>query len=228
MSSASFDPWWEKTYAQGQQQNKYPWSDVVSFVFRNAPKDVPPKAIAILEVGCGTGPNVIFAAQEGFAAHGIDGSKTAVALARKRLADLGLTADLRLGDFTDLPYQDGSFDLVIDRAALTHTDPRALVVALREIRRVLKRGGKFLFTPFGDSHTSFSSGAYLPSGARGKITAGAMKGVGQVTFLSRKDIADLLRDGWAVLSCARRETVDMTKGPGDILTEWIVIAQKVE
>src|SRR5688572_320998 len=112
MSKAvSFDTIWEERYAAGHQQ-RAPWDEVVSFLFRHAPRDRPRNAVKILEVGCGTASNLWFAALEGFDVYGLEGSSSAVETAKKRFAADKLKGDLRTGDFTDLPYEDNFFDLV--------------------------------------------------------------------------------------------------------------------
>jgi SAM-dependent methyltransferase len=64
--------------------------------------------------------------------------------AKNWLAAEDLTADLRVGDMTALPWPDESFDAVIDRYAVaTLMDQRT---ALREIARVLRPDGRFFST----------------------------------------------------------------------------------
>ena len=48
------------------------------------------------------------------------------------------------GDFTNLPYDDATFDVVWSQDAILHSGDRARVVA--EAARVLKRGGQLVFT----------------------------------------------------------------------------------
>ena len=108
----SFDPVWEEKYSQGHSE-RYPWDHVVSFVFRNYPRHKLRKDVKILEVGCGTGSNLWFAAREGFQVAGIDASPSAIAYAQQRFAADGLTGDLRQGDFTELPHESNSFDLAL-------------------------------------------------------------------------------------------------------------------
>lgn len=132
---------WEASYAAGSRVQRYPWDVVVSFVYRyGRPAD------RILEVGCGTGANLWFAAREGFEVFGVDISAAAIRYARDRFAGEGLGGDFSVGDFSTLAHPDSFFDLVVDRAALSYTDD--IERPLSEIRRVLKPSGRFLFTPF--------------------------------------------------------------------------------
>ena len=215
---ASFDESWEQTYREGRQLNKYPWSDVVSFVFRHRPAR-PAAEISVLEVGCGSGPNLMFLAAEGFRTFGVDASDAAIAVAKERLAEKGLAAEAAVGDFTALPFAGQSMDLVIDRAALTHADQASIVKAVAEIRRVLKPGGKFLFTPFADSHAGFA--AALAGGQDASHLAGF-----QVTFFNGREIATLFETGWRLIQCTRREEVDMLN-LSNLFASWIAVAEKI-
>src|SRR5262245_25877079 len=66
-----------------------------------------------LELGCGTGALSIHLARRGFRAHGLDVSPTAIAIARERVARMGLAATFAVADLTE-PYLalDRRFDLV--------------------------------------------------------------------------------------------------------------------
>jgi ubiquinone/menaquinone biosynthesis C-methylase UbiE len=225
MTRHSFDPIWEEKYAAGHHQ-RYPWDMVVSFVFRNAPRDRPRSEVAIVEVGCGTGSNLWFAAREGFAVAGVDASASAIAAARKRFQEEKLSGDLRVADFTALPFADATFDLAIDRGALTCCGDTALRAALAEIRRVLKPGGRFLFNPYADTHSSARSGKPGPDGLTVEISAGTLVGTGQIRFSSRRDVEELLRAGWRILSLERIEKTELVRGAGALHSEWLVVAEK--
>ena len=115
---SSFQEIWEKKYASGHQ-SFYPWDIVVSFIYRNRCKSKKNSEHSVLEVGFGTGNNLWFAAREGFKVSGVEGSHTAVSVAKKRFAQDELSGDLRTGNFTKLPFEDDYFDLAFDRGSLT-------------------------------------------------------------------------------------------------------------
>ena len=65
-----------------------------------------------------------------------------LAIARRRAADLGIDVDLRQGDAQALEFADDSFDTVVITLALcTIPDDRG---AVREVRRVLRPGARFV------------------------------------------------------------------------------------
>jgi SAM-dependent methyltransferase len=224
---STIDPVWEEKYSQGHMQ-KYPWDIVVSFVFNNQPKGRPRCEIEVLEVGFGAGSNLWFAAREGFSVSGIEGSHSAVRYAKNRFSDDGLSGDLRVGDFTELPFAESKFDLVIDRGALTCVGKSSMKKSVREIHRVMKVGGRFLFNGYSDTHSSSRSGVAGHDSVRLKIDSGSLVGVGQICFLSRSDIDHIFSDRWKLHQVQRREYIDMLGLQSDIHSEWMVVAEKIE
>jgi SAM-dependent methyltransferase len=94
----------------------------------------------ILDVGCGTGANLLMLSQYGDA-EGVDISEDALAFCRER----GLEK-VKLGAGEELPYDDGTFDLVTALDVVEHMDDD--LAGLREMRRVLRPGGRvLLFVP---------------------------------------------------------------------------------
>ena len=94
----------------------------------------------ILDVGCGTGANLLMLSEYG-EAEGVDISEDALAFCRERGLD-----KVRLGAGEQLPYEDGTFDLVTALDVVEHMDDD--LAGLREMRRVLRPGGRvLLFVP---------------------------------------------------------------------------------
>jgi SAM-dependent methyltransferase len=224
--AVSFDPVWEEKYKAGHQE-RAPWDAVVSFIFRHRPRDKDRSETKILEVGCGTGSNLWFAALEGFGVAGLDGSAAAIEMAQQRFEEDGLVGDLRVGDFTKLPFADGEFDLVIDRGALTCAGSTSQKMAIEEIYRVLRPGGKFFYNPYSDLHTSFRASSPGKDDTRVDIREGALVGVGQIHFVSLKDIPSFVPENkWDVLSIHLVSITDVYSSKSDMTAYWRVIAQK--
>jgi ubiquinone/menaquinone biosynthesis C-methylase UbiE len=98
-----------------------------------------------LELGCGTGFFLLNLKQAGVLAQGhvTDISPGMVDAAVDNARMLGFEVDGRVADAESLPYDDDSFDLVVGHAVLHHIPDVEL--ALREVLRVLKPGGRFVF-----------------------------------------------------------------------------------
>jgi ubiquinone/menaquinone biosynthesis C-methylase UbiE len=98
-----------------------------------------------LEIGCGTGFFLLNLKQAGVLdeAHVSDLSPGMVAAAIRNGTALGFDVDGRVADAESIPYDDATFDLVVGHAVLHHIPDVEL--ALREVLRVLKPGGRFVF-----------------------------------------------------------------------------------
>jgi ubiquinone/menaquinone biosynthesis C-methylase UbiE len=218
---------WEDIYAEGKALNRYPFDQVVSFIYRNYSRNKPRSATKILEIGCGAGNNLWFAAREGFNVAGIDGSQHAIEFARKRFADEGLQGDLRIGDFGSLPFESDSYDFVIDRCALTCSSFASARKTIEEVRRVLAPGGSFFFNPYSDRHSSFASGNVRPDGVSVNISAGTLVGIGPICFYGKRDVQSMFEQGWQMVSLRHIEIMEELQPEFLSHAEWIAIAKKV-
>lgn len=120
----------------------------LSPIARQRRKVIPQAAGRVLEIGIGTGLNLAFydrAKVERLV--GIDPATQMHALARKRSQRLGLPVELLRLSAEEVPVESGSFDTVICTYTLCSlSSPEQ---ALREMRRVLRPGGKLLFAEHG-------------------------------------------------------------------------------
>jgi SAM-dependent methyltransferase len=97
----------------------------------------------VLEVGCGAGVDLARFAKGGALVTGVDLSSSAIALARTNFVQQGLPGTLQVADGEQLPFPDGSFDLVYAHGVVQYTaNPGRLV---EECRRVVKPGGEAIF-----------------------------------------------------------------------------------
>lgn len=195
---------WDEIYESGQHLNRYPWDCIVSFLFRESTGKVR-QNMHVLEVGCGAGSNLWFAAREGFNVTGIEYSQAAADYAKHRLAQESLSGNILCGSFTHIELADNSVDLAFDRGALVCATPSDMEKALFEIRRVLKPGGRFLTTAYADTHTSCLTGRLNDQGQTVGIKAGTLQGVGGLTFSSIFDIRNRFAEGWKIISIEKVE-----------------------
>ncbi len=97
----------------------------------------------LLEVGCGTGgASVYFAAERGLEVTGIDVDPEEVELSCQNGAGVP-NLRFQAASATELPFEDGSFDIVYSYYVMHHVDD--WLGALREIARVLKPKGYFIY-----------------------------------------------------------------------------------
>lgn len=138
----SWNTTWDKIF-RTREWGKYPSEDLVRFVANNFYDVSDRKEIKILDLGCGPGSNSWYLAKEGFTVIGIDGSKTAISRARKRLMSENLNGTFKIMDFIKLEFPDNYFDFVIDICSIQHNRLPKAVIIVDEIKRVLKPDGKF-------------------------------------------------------------------------------------
>lgn len=103
------------------------------------------QGMRVLDAGCGGGRNIRFLMGRGFSVHGIDRDPAAVAEVGRLATDLGCATageSFRVGDVTELPYADASYDLVISSAVLHFAeDENQFGRMVGELWRVLADGG---------------------------------------------------------------------------------------
>lgn len=220
-----FDPIWEEFYSAGQQLNKYPFNHVPNFFFRHRPRDKKLSDVTVMEVGFGAGNNLWMCAREGANVCGVDAAESGVKFAKERFAAEGLSGDLRLGDFTKLPFDDNSVDMVINRQALTQVSHSRSKVAVAEILRCLKPGGVFWNNMFSD--TTYKEGDFLGDGLWGNITAGKLAGVGQTAFHNKDELLAMYADGWEIVELEHVEYQNMSSDQIEPYSEWMVVSRKI-
>jgi ubiquinone/menaquinone biosynthesis C-methylase UbiE len=101
----------------------------------------------VLDVGCGTGINLLEMARVLGPCRklvGVDLSSGMLSVARRKAIAAGVTATFLVGDAEALELPDGAFDLVVCNSAYHWFPDRAR--AVREWSRVLRPGGQLLLT----------------------------------------------------------------------------------
>lgn len=105
----------------------------------------------VLDVGTGTGVVAITAARAGAKVSAIDLSAALIAEARSNAAIAVLPEiDWHVGDAEALPFEDRAFDVVLSQFGHIFA-PRA-EVAIAEMRRVLRPGGRVVFASWPPEH----------------------------------------------------------------------------
>ena len=125
---------WDKTplfISEEERYHTYPWLYEAAEFKHHSGENV-------LEIGCGTGCDLLQFARHGAHAVGIDITPEHLRLARERVDGL---AEVKHAEATKLPFADNSFDYVYSHGVLHHVDEPHRVVD--EIFRVLRPGGRF-------------------------------------------------------------------------------------
>jgi ubiquinone/menaquinone biosynthesis C-methylase UbiE len=138
LAAAGYDSKWGIAYdAEGERQ--------VLGKLRKALGAEPPRFERALEIGAGTGYFIINLVRAGVVGEAVatDISPGMLEVLSKTATDLGVTVETAACEASALPFEDGSFDLVVGHAVLHHLPD--LDAAFREFRRVLRPGGVVAF-----------------------------------------------------------------------------------
>jgi SAM-dependent methyltransferase len=107
------------------------------------------EGVAVLDLGCGTGADVVDIARRvgpSGAVTGVDVSEAMVAEARRRTGSMGLPVAFEVGDATQLRFANGAFDACRAARVLMHiAEPSR---AFSEMVRVTKPGGRIAVFDF--------------------------------------------------------------------------------
>ena len=104
----------------------------------------------VLDVGCGTGENLLYLAERGFVAMGIDGAPTAIKKARAKAKRRGLNAEFEVGDALNLSMPERPFDTVIDSGLFHVFSDEDRPRFTESLGRVVRVGGTYFLMCFSD------------------------------------------------------------------------------
>jgi cyclopropane fatty-acyl-phospholipid synthase-like methyltransferase len=131
---------------------------------------------SVLDIGCGSGDNALFFAQEGFDVWGIDSSSLAIQKAREKSQQRGLPVHFQILNARELAKLNRTFDTATD-SGLFHTlsdDDRPLFV--KSLAAVLSPHGTYFMLCFSDREP----GGYGPR------------------RISEREIRETFSDGWSI------------------------------
>ena len=124
-------------------------------------------------------------------------------LARRKLGD---KADLRLGDASDMPFEDGSFDLVVAFLTLHEMPPAVRTPVMKEMVRVVAGDGSVLLIDYHPGPIGFPSGWFYKGVIYAiEFGAGWDHFQNHRDFLGRKGLPPLIEDHG--LSVTKERTV---------------------
>ncbi|MBF0498706.1 MAG: class I SAM-dependent methyltransferase [Candidatus Riflebacteria bacterium] len=221
----SWDPVWEKIFQSNRAWGTYPGEELVRFIARTFATEKNRGQRRILEVGCGPGCNLLFFGREGFQVCGIDGSSAAIDRAKKALDNAfpsGWQGELCVGELINLPYEDDSFDAVVDNEAICCNSFEESRTIYQNIYRVLKPGGRMFSRTF--SRGCYGDGTGTEVGHNAWIVSeGPLLGEGYNRFTDPDEVSELI-GMLKLISCEMiMRTVDNRTHE---IRELIIIAEK--
>jgi SAM-dependent methyltransferase len=219
----SFSTEWDERYRENTHLSVWPWSDVVSLVKRHCKHlDVDRR---VLELGCGAGANIPFFQALGVQYHAVEGSPSMVARLHERFPTLRW--NIVAGDFTrEQPFAPG-FDLVIDRAALTHNDTDGINSGLKLAHAALRAGGYFIGVDwFSTRYSEYQGGTAGPDAyTRCGYTEGPFQGTGNVHFSDESHLR-LLFAQYTLLLLEEKISREVIPASSGQFAAWNVVARR--
>lgn len=218
----SFDNTWNQVYTDGEQLNEFPFMDLVSFYFNHFKNNTT--KLNILEVGCGAGNNLEFLAQKGHNVYGLDASEKIIEYTKRKFSKKNLSGNFIVSEFTDLPYEENFFDLIINRAAICHTDIFNANIAMKECNRVIDTNGIF-YSTFFSNFNSFKANK-IDFGFYNSFEEG-FHNVGALKFYNIFEITKLFEiNNFNIEKLYLSDKKNMTEIPIEIHSEWIIHSNK--
>ena len=101
-----------------------------------------------LDLGCGTGTNVIYLAQNGWQAVGVDYVGKAIETAKRKARAAQVDVQFYQGDVTRLDFLQPPFDLALDIGCFHSINANQRAAYIAGLRRLLRPGGIYLVYAF--------------------------------------------------------------------------------
>lgn len=118
----------------------------------------------VLDLACGSGTLAVLVKQKHsqLTMHGVDGDREMLGRAERKAAAAGVAVDFKYGMADALPYEDGSFDVVVSSLFFHHLTRAGKASAFAEIKRVLSPSGELLLADWGRPQNMLMRVAFFP------------------------------------------------------------------
>lgn len=168
---------------------------------------------SVLDAGTGTGTGARLAAGGGRRVVGVDAAAGMLALARVSTPDVELIG----ADFTNLPFADAAFDVVLSVHALLFAADR--VAVLKEWRRVTRSGGRLSLSVPGPTSTT-------PQSVFGEVHARYGVAGRSDDYPGRLELSGWAeRAGWANVETADDPAAAISLEDADAFRTWLRVGR---
>jgi len=139
---------WQQRYRESPPE-RMPWhrEQPAETLVEAVRRGLLPKGVTI-DLGCGTGTDLMYLAQQGYRVIGVDVAMEPLRFARERFREAGLDIPLIQADARFLPFRDASIDLICDSGCFHSFAPEIRPMYARSVARVLKPGGILFMREF--------------------------------------------------------------------------------
>ena len=219
----TFSSEWDERYRSNTQMSIWPFTDLVSYVIRYA--NPAGKQTRVLELGCGAGANIPFFLAQGFKYYGIEGSNTMLNKLKRKFPKIknNLIAD----DFTKQIQFKEKFDLVVDRAALTHNNTDGIKNCLELVYDKMKKNSLYIGIDWiSTKHDEFKKNVKkIDRYTRTDFKKGQFAHVGPVHFSNKSHILKLFGKFEIIILEQKTVVTEIPKKKNFAL--WNFVARKI-
>ncbi len=210
MESRTIDIW-EQTVANPPKEYEEYFTDEKEFLKQNiSKKDI------VLDIGCGTGRSIKELAHLVKKFIGIDNDKTAITVSKKYLKGVKNTETF-FEDAEKIHFKDKSINVVF--IGLTFCNfAKSKIKVLKEIKRILKDNGFFIFSVFNENslkirvktYTEYYGGYTILNEKKGLVRFDEDGGVSE--HFSKEEIAQILnKAGFSILNIKKDKLAYLIK-----------------
>lgn len=125
--------------------------ELIQFIDRHPPGRA-------LDIGCGTGTNVITLAKRGWRVTGIDFARKAIQLAKKKVHKEGIEVELFVDDITNPRNLTGPYDLILDMGCFHSLSKDEMLLYIHNLKNLLSPDGTYLMYAFFADQTEGDTG----------------------------------------------------------------------
>jgi SAM-dependent methyltransferase len=127
---------------------------------------------SVLDVGCGTGENVLYLAERGHDAWGIDLAPLAIEAASRKAEERQVRATFLVADVFGLPSLGRTFDTVIDSGLLHVFPPERRPSFVASLAQAIVPGGTYIVLGYADDDPGQGPPGFSPEGLRAAFVEG--------------------------------------------------------
>jgi hypothetical protein len=212
---------WNNIYKKKQQLAYWPWSEVVSLINKFSKNKLSNTKTKILEIGFGAGANIPFFLDKNLDYHGIDYSNKIVEQVKKK--NKKIAKKLLISDINDALFPNKKFDIILDRACLTHNSDNYIKKSLSILLNKMKKDSIF----YGINWYSTKTTYLKPFKKKKKLfyfSNGPFRNLGSVNFFTKSKISNFFKK-FKIVYLAQNTTIIMQKKKF-IISSWSIVAKK--
>lgn len=147
---------------ESKENSQWEGADPTSLATDLVDQGIVKEGSHVLDLGCGFGRNSNWLASKGAIVSAININEEELSEAKRRAEELSVNVKYINADAGSLPFEDSSFDVVLDAGCTHMCDEQTQGKSVLEAVRILKTGGYLQFFGFSKEHPSYQKNSESP------------------------------------------------------------------